>query len=154
VPIALPPLRARREDIPGLARHFLARVAEQYGLPQPALSADAERALASREWTGNVRELRNLMERTLLLSPKGTLNAEDFAEDDDLRPGGSGRIPFPATLAEMTRAAATAMLELCAGNKRDAARRLAISRSRLQRILDSTADLNSDLGDDGEAGHE
>jgi DNA-binding NtrC family response regulator len=154
VPIALPALRARREDIPGLARHFLARVAEQYGLPQPALSADAERALASREWTGNVRELRNLMERTLLLSPKATLSAEDFAEDDGLRPGGSGPIPFPATLAEMTRAAATAMLELCAGNKSEAARRLAISRSRLQRILDATVDMNSDLGDDGEADHD
>ncbi|MFN2564246.1 MAG: sigma-54 interaction domain-containing protein [Gemmatimonadaceae bacterium] len=154
VPIALPPLRARREDIPGLARHFLARVAGQYGLAQPALSADAEQALASREWTGNVRELRNLMERTLLLSPKETLRAEDFAEDDDLRPGGSGRIPFPATLAEITRTAAAAMLEHCGGNKSKAARRLAISRSRLQRILDSTADTDSDLSDDGEADHD
>ena len=136
-----------------LARHFLASVAEEYGLVEPILSAEAERALAARDWTGNVRELRNLIERTLLLSPKETLGAEDFAEDASPR-NGDGRIPFPATLAEITRAAVSATLELCGGNKSEAARRLGISRSRLHRILDSTLDSGSNLGEDSEVDHE
>jgi DNA-binding NtrC family response regulator len=154
VPIELPPLRARREDIPRLARHFLAQVAEEYGLAEPTLCADAERALMERDWTGNVRELRNLMERTLLLCPKDTFDAADFAEHAGPRPTSSGAIPFPATLAEITRAATTAMLEVCGSNKSEAARRLGISRARLQRILDSTLGADSDLSNDSEVDHE
>ncbi|MFN2566090.1 MAG: sigma-54 interaction domain-containing protein [Gemmatimonadaceae bacterium] len=150
MPIQLPPLRARREDIPALARHFLGRVAEEYGLAEPTLSADAARALAARAWTGNARELRNLMERTLLLSPKETLDAEDFADDDSPPRPVDGSIPFPATLAEITRAAVEAMMQFCGGNKSEAARRLGISRSRLQRVLDATLDTHSDLTNDSE----
>jgi DNA-binding NtrC family response regulator len=149
VPIELPSLRARREDIPLLARHFLTRFAGEYQLPMPVLSPAAERALAGREWSGNIRELRNLMERTLLLTPKRTLDADDFAEamsvhsvDQDL--------PFPATLATITRAAARAMLEHCTGNKSEAARRLGISRPRLQRLLDASSDEHSDFNDEAE----
>src|SRR5438094_2709553 len=144
VPIELPALRARREDIPLLARHFLARFASEYGLPVPLLSSDAERSLARREWSGNIRELRNLMERTLLLTPKRTLDAGDFAEAAPVR-SMEQDIPFPATMAAVTRAAARAMLLYCDGNKSEAARRLSISRPRLQRLLDTTSDDNADL---------
>jgi DNA-binding NtrC family response regulator len=146
VPIELPALRARRGDIPLLAKHFLARFASEYGLPMPVLTADAERALSRREWSGNIRELRNLMERTLLLSPKRSLDADDFAESAPMR-GVEQDIPFPATMAAITRAAAHSMLGFCDGNKSEAARRLGISRPRLQRLLDATADT-SDLTDD------
>ena len=146
VPIELPPLRARREDVVVLARHFLARFAHEYEVPEPALSPDAERALRQRAWRGNVRELRNLMERTVLLSGKDTLGAEDFPETDVPEPGPGG-IPFPATLATITVAAATAMLAFCSGNKSEAARRLGISRPRLQRILDTGGDTDVDLSD-------
>jgi len=139
VPIELPALRARRDDIPLLARHFLGRFAAEYGLPMPALSADAERALSHREWSGNIRELRNLMERTLLLTSKRTLDADDFTEPAPVHPGGEP-LPFPATLAAITRAAAHSMLGYCGGNKSEAARRLGISRPRLQRLLDATDD--------------
>ena len=146
VPVELPPLRARREDIVGLARHFLARFAREYDVREPRLSADAERTLRQRTWRGNVRELRNLMERTVLLSAKETLTAEDFP-DADVPESGPGGIPFPATLATITHSAVTAMLEFCGGNKSDAARRLGISRPRLQRILDTGADADVDLAD-------
>jgi len=149
VPIELPALRARREDIPLLAHHFLARFAGAYGLPVPLLSTEAERSLARREWSGNIRELRNLMERTLLLTPKRTLDASDFAEPAAVR-ADERDIPFPATMAAMTRAAARAMLVYCDGNKSEAARRLNISRPRLQRLLDATSDDNADLNDDAE----
>ena len=149
VPIELPALRARREDIPLLAHHFLTRFAGAYGLPVPLLSTEAERSLARREWSGNIRELRNLMERTLLLTPKRTLDASDFAEPAAVR-ADERDIPFPATMAAMTRAAARAMLVYCDGNKSEAARRLNISRPRLQRLLDATSDDNADLNDDAE----
>ncbi|HKW46166.1 MAG TPA: sigma-54 dependent transcriptional regulator [Gemmatimonadaceae bacterium] len=151
VPIELPSLRARREDIPMLARHFLMRFAGEYALPVPVLSPAAERSLASRDWSGNIRELRNLMERTLLLTPKRTLDAEDFTEPTSVRRVAQD-IPFPATMATITRAAARAMLEHCIGNKSEAARQLGISRPRLQRLLDANFDEHSDFNDEAEVG--
>jgi len=149
VPIELPALRARREDIPLLARHFLTRFAGEYGLPVPVLSPAAERALARREWSGNIRELRNLMERTLLLTPKRALDADDFTEVTTVR-ATEQEIPFPATIATMTRAAARVMVAYCDGNKSEAARRLGISRPRLQRLLDASDENYSDLTDEAE----
>jgi DNA-binding NtrC family response regulator len=148
VPIELPPLRARRDDILPLARHFLARFAAEYGIARAGLTPSAERALLDRSWPGNVRELRNVMERALLLAREPTLDAADVASE---MPAGrqEGPLPFPATLGEIVRAAAAAMLDHCGGNKSDAARRLGISRPRLQRILDST----SHSGDDAEELH-
>ncbi len=64
----LPPLRARREDIPALANHFLHRYSEENGLPDRTLSPEALRALVDYEWPGNVRELENVMERGVVLS--------------------------------------------------------------------------------------
>ncbi|MCE2576283.1 sigma-54 dependent transcriptional regulator [Komagataeibacter sp. FNDCR2] len=69
VPLRIPGLRERREDIPELARMFLDRAAENAGLPLRELSGDAIAALQSYEWPGNVRELRNLMERLLIMMP-------------------------------------------------------------------------------------
>ncbi|AHI24391.1 sigma-54-dependent Fis family transcriptional regulator [Komagataeibacter xylinus] len=69
VPLRIPSLRERREDIPELARMFLDRAAENAGLPLRELSGDAIAALQSYEWPGNERELRNLMERLLIMMP-------------------------------------------------------------------------------------
>ena len=69
VPLRVPGLRERREDIPDLARLFLRRAAENAGLPLRELSGDAIAALQNYEWPGNVRELRNLMERLLIMMP-------------------------------------------------------------------------------------
>ena len=150
VPITLPPLRARRTDIPGLAKHFLSRYAKEYGVPEPLLSPAAERALSARDWPGNVRELRNVMERTVLLTTKRVLAPDDFLDESRAEGEQANGIPFPATIAEITRAAARAMLELTGGNKSVAARRLGISRPRLQRILDALPD-DDQLTDDTEA---
>ncbi|MEE8660511.1 Transcriptional regulatory protein ZraR [Acetobacteraceae bacterium EV16G] len=69
VPIRIPSLRERREDIPGLAQHFLKQYAENSGLPPRELSVDAMAALQAYEWPGNVRELRNLVEHLLIMMP-------------------------------------------------------------------------------------
>jgi two-component system response regulator HydG len=136
VSIELPPLRDRRADIVPLARHFLARFAAQYGLPEPVLDDRTAAALTARDWPGNVRELRNAMERALVLSSGGVLNLDDVPVRPPPPPA-AGAIPFPATMREITRRACDAMLELCGGNKSEAARRLGISRARLLRLLDA-----------------
>nr|WP_294915186.1 sigma-54 dependent transcriptional regulator [uncultured Neokomagataea sp.] len=71
VPLRVPSLRERREDVPALARHFLERCALSSGLPVRELSVDALAALQTYDWPGNARELRNLMERLLIMMPGG-----------------------------------------------------------------------------------
>ena len=69
VPVRLPPLRERREDIPELANQFLARFAAERRVPSPELSDEAIAALQAHDWPGNVRQLRNIIERTVILAP-------------------------------------------------------------------------------------
>ena len=69
VPLRVPSLRERREDVPELARHFLARSADSSGIPGRELSADALTALQAYDWPGNVRQLRNLMDWLLIMAP-------------------------------------------------------------------------------------
>jgi two-component system nitrogen regulation response regulator NtrX len=69
VPVKLPPLRERREDIPELVSHFLARLAAERRMPPPAISEEAMAALQAHDWPGNVRQLRNIIERTLIMAP-------------------------------------------------------------------------------------
>ena len=71
VPIRMPSLKERREDVPGLAQHFLERSAESSGIPGRELSTDALTALQAYDWPGNVRQLRNLMDWLLIMAPGG-----------------------------------------------------------------------------------
>ena len=144
VPIELPPLRARRDDILPLAEHFLARFAAEYGIPRPGLSADASEALRSRDWAGNIRELRNILERAVLLARAPVLTVDDFEPVRGLGGGAQSALPFPAPLRTIVAAAVHGMLALCSGNKSEAARRLGISRPRLLRLLGATDDATSD----------
>ncbi len=139
VALTLPPLRNRDGDVELLTETFVTRLATGYGLPVPPLTPELRTVLRQHPWPGNVRELRNAIERALVLSPEGTLRAEELG----VRQEGArteGGLPFPGTLAALNRAAAGAMLELTNGNKSEAARRLGISRPRLQRLLDGTDD--------------
>jgi two-component system response regulator HydG len=140
VSLELPPLRARGDDVTRLAEFFLRKFSVQYALPEPALTAEVRAALLAHAWPGNVRELRNVIERALLLSTPGTLELTEV-ETRAPRLSTDGALPFPARLSEVVQAAARAMLEVTAGNRSEAARRLGISRSRLQRLL---------RGDEGE----
>jgi len=69
VPVRLPALRERREDIPELVSHFLARIAAERRMSAPTISEEAMAALQAHDWPGNVRQLRNIIERTLILAP-------------------------------------------------------------------------------------
>ncbi len=72
IPFFVPPLRDRKEDIPSLAREFLAEFGQQYGRPRVEISDSAINQLRTYNWPGNVRELRNVVERVLILNPKAT----------------------------------------------------------------------------------
>ena len=107
------------------------------------MGVDFRVALRAHTWPGNVRELRNAIERALVLSQPGTLqpSALDLGVAPVAEaPPANGVIPFPADLATITIAAVRAMLDACDGNKSAAARRLGISRPRLQRVLDHQDD--------------
>jgi len=136
VPIVLPPLRNRREDIVPLARHFLGRFASEYGVARPTLNAQAEQALRDRVWPGNIRELRNVIERTILLAGKPVLGAEDFEFESRGNDGEPGDAGTPVLLADIIAASVRQALDACEGNKSEAARRLGISRPRLVRLLE------------------
>ena len=140
VNLSLPPLRERGEDVVQLATAFLEKFSKQYGIPLPALDAAQQRALLMHAWPGNVRELRNTIERALLLSSPGTLELGELAGGAVAAPGSGGPLPFPAALNDIILAAARAMVEATGGNRSEAARRLGISRSRLQRLLQGEPD--------------
>ena len=74
VPVAIPSLAERRDDIPALAQHFFTRYAAEQGIPSPDISQEAMAALQAYDWPGNVRQLRNVVERTVILSPREDMN--------------------------------------------------------------------------------
>ena len=68
IPIAVPPLKDRLEDIPLLVEHFTGRICNEQGIAPKTFDEDAIKALQSREWTGNIRQLRNVIERLIILA--------------------------------------------------------------------------------------
>jgi DNA-binding NtrC family response regulator len=136
ITLSLPTLRERGEDVLLIAESLLARLAPAHGLQIPSMKPEVRRALLAHHWPGNVRELKNSVERALLLSEPGSLDASELVPRDEVKPEAAGPIPFPAPLEEITSAAAREMLQLCRGNRSEAARRLDISRRRLRRLLE------------------
>ena len=78
VPVHLPPLADRREDIPALVDHFVARYAAERRVPTPEIAADAMAALQAYDWPGNVRQLRNIVERTIIMAPGDRIGRIDI----------------------------------------------------------------------------
>ena len=134
VPLHLPALRDRHDDVIRLAEHFLGEFAAEYGIANPGLSPSVRLAILGHAWPGNVRELRNAIERALLLG-SGPLDPADLFPAGLTPHAGTSPIPFPATLDQIATTAARAMVERFEGNKSAAAEALGISRSRLYRLL-------------------
>ncbi|MDF1663774.1 MAG: sigma-54 dependent transcriptional regulator, partial [Planctomycetota bacterium] len=86
--VDLPPLRRRREDLPELVDHFLTSLAERYTLTRPRLEQDALQMLIDHDWAGNIRELQNLLEKTLLMLDGQVIRARDirFEGSGEMRP--------------------------------------------------------------------
>lgn len=136
VPMRLPPLRERGEDVLLLARHFLERFSGEYGKPGLTLNPPVRKALLAHTWPGNIRELRNVVERAVLLG-EGDLKPDDLFSGEDAGPprAGDGVLPFPATIREIEVAAAHAAVDQHGGNKTRAAAMLRISRKYLYELL-------------------
>lgn len=137
VPLVLPPLRERPDDIPILAAHFAAKSAQKYGQPTPELEPALVEVLLDYPWPGNVRELENLIERLVVLSSSSTLGLE-FVPEKMLRvlpgttPGDESTLE--GAIEALKRRMIKAALQ-SEGNKVAAAKKLGISRSYLHRLI-------------------
>jgi two-component system nitrogen regulation response regulator NtrX len=149
VPLRVPSLRERRDDIPLLARHFLARSAETSGLPLRDLAEDALAVLQAYDWPGNVRQLRNLMDWLLIMAPgeaKEPIRAEHLPPDIGaaappvLRPDRSGEImalPLRDARELFEKQYLLAQLNRFGGNISRTASFVGMERSALHRKLKS-----------------
>jgi len=95
IPVELPPLRHRKEDIPLLTEHFIMKFSQAMGVPQKKISIDAMRALEKYSWPGNVRELENVIERSIALEPLEVITTRSLPENVMLG------IETPAGLSEL-----------------------------------------------------
>ena len=141
VEIIVPPLRRRPEDIIPLAEHFLGRFAAETGRKLRGFTPDAIEAMRAYHWPGNIRELRNVIERAVVLSQGESIDAPELSLSHLAVPGETdvGALrggPFvPTTIEEMERRHVLATLEAVGGNKTKAAAILGIERSTLDRKL-------------------
>lgn len=130
VPIHLPPLRERREDIPPLAGRFLKLYGDRLGRDIAGLSTDALDALLGYDWPGNVRELENFIERAVIVCSGKWIDKTCFP-DEIGNPASAPPEKGGRSLEEMEREIIARTLEETGGNKSEAARRLRISRQTL-----------------------
>ncbi|HEV2064660.1 MAG TPA: sigma-54 dependent transcriptional regulator [Thermoanaerobaculia bacterium] len=137
VPLHVPPLRERSEDIPELARHFLELASARFGRRPRRLSPDAVRALQAHRWPGNVRELKNLIERLMIFGQGDEIEASDLpfsaAEAGALPPDA----PLKDARDDFERRYILAALKRHRGNVTRAAEMLGLERSNLYRKLKS-----------------
>jgi len=138
VPVSVPPLRERREDIALLARHFLRQASLRFGRKPKSLSAAAVEALVGYRWPGNVRELKNLVERLMILCPSEEIRRENLpAEIAEGEP--AAVLPADAPLRDaredFERRYILASLRRHRGNVSRTADALQIERSNLYRKL-------------------
>ena len=95
IDIEVPPLRSRVEDIPAITAHFVARSATQHGVPVKRMSPEFAAALQKREWRGNVRELKNVIDRLMILVEDDTLRAEHLEGVPQAKPPATAEAPPP-----------------------------------------------------------
>jgi two-component system NtrC family response regulator len=136
VPILLPPLRKRPEDVPLLVSHFNARLAEKYRTEEKDFTPDAIGRLRAWSWPGNIRELQNLMERLYATTSKPRIDLRDLPlpRELDVTPTPASAAGLP-TLEEVESNLIRQVLEAVKGNRSEASRILRIERHRLMRKI-------------------
>ncbi len=134
VPMEIPPLRERREDIPYLAKHFVDKLSQENGGRVTGITDAALEKMMQYAWPGNVRELENVVERSLVMAIGDKLDASDIRLEMNLRPRAHGEIALPEGMSldqyeqELIRNALTK----AEGNKSQAARLLGLTRNALR----------------------
>ncbi|MEO6576097.1 MAG: helix-turn-helix domain-containing protein, partial [Polyangiaceae bacterium] len=143
ITVRIPPLRERTGEIPALAKLFLTRAYREMGSPELALTPAAVERLTRHRWPGNIRELKNVMDRAVLLAQGSRIDAADLpiefdgeadVQTDMSMPGPSGHLR--KEVEEFERQRIVHALEECGGNQTKAARLLGISRRTLLTRLD------------------
>ena len=140
ITLHLPPLRERREDIPLLVRHFMTECASRNRLAQPEISSEALTRLTRLPWPGNIRQLKNAVERAMLVSGSGQIGIEDLDIPDPLESGvtmeSSPSMPKGVTLADAERLLITGALDRHDWNLSKVALELGITRQTLYRKME------------------
>jgi DNA-binding NtrC family response regulator len=148
IPVTLPPLRQRREDIPLLAQHFVRKSCRDNGLPPKAISQEALRVLMAHDWPGNIRQFENAIEHAVALGAAAPEIGPDMLPAEVRERAGSMIMPtlaipdeginFTSVVSQVERELILRCLEKTGGNKRQAARLLNLSRTtfidKLQRL--------------------
>jgi transcriptional regulator with PAS, ATPase and Fis domain len=137
IAIHIPPLRERREDIAPLAKHFVQNIGKVYRRNNLAITDAALRWLQSFTWPGNIRQLKQLVERTVLMSTKDWLEVDDFSLPSQMQPESGGKDFLPAvgsmTLDEMEKAMIVKAMSIYQNNITKVAEALGLSRAALYR---------------------
>lgn len=129
VPLDVPTLRERPEDIPLLVEHVLTRLARRMGRAQPEVTAEAMALLQGAEWPGNVRELENAVEAAFYLSEADRITVDDLPANLQRAAPAAPRGTLREILERSEREAIEAALQAAGGNRTQAARQLAVSKS-------------------------
>lgn len=158
VPITVPPLRERTEDIPEIAEALLRQIARELKMPRKSLHADALQQLMCYRFPGNVRELRNLLERACILTEGAEILWVDLPDESANAQDGDVKLPFEIngpipdelplreTLSAWERSILEAMLTKTGGSKAEAARRLGLTKSDMSYKLSKYGMLNTAAG--------
>ena len=157
VPVSLPSLAERRDDIPALAEHFFTRQSAEQGIAPPELSDEVLAALQSYDWPGNVRQLRNVVERTIILTPRENLERIEVdmlpAEITGGKLGGGAGIntmmgaPLREARESFEREYLTVQIRRFSGNISKTASFIGMERSALHRKLKLLGMANRKLDD-------
>ncbi|MBI2493425.1 MAG: sigma-54-dependent Fis family transcriptional regulator [Candidatus Rokubacteria bacterium] len=140
VPIHVPPLRERADDIPLLVEHFVRHLAQAFNRPVEGVSPEALAALRQYRWRGNVRELQNVIERCVVLAEGPTIQLNDLPLDILLpehrtRVRAADTLPLKDATEQFERQIILRVLERVKGNQSEAARILGVHRNSLKRLL-------------------
>jgi transcriptional regulator with PAS, ATPase and Fis domain len=136
--IHLPPLRERKDDIPLLCRHFLGKFNKNTGKKVFGISRQAQSAMMSYNWPGNIRELENTIEQAAIMTTRSFIDLNDLPSTIAEAPRKSNLFS-PLNLEDLVKHHIERVLSVTNGNRTQAARKLGISRRALQRKLDKFA---------------
>lgn len=139
IPLDIPPLRERKEDIPAFVNHFLKVYGNEMGRKNMTLSPEAMEQLVNHPWKGNVRELENVIERLVILSPTDDVKKVDLPHSDDTEAKKEGKILLPeegVSLDDLEKDLILQALEKTGNNQTKAAQLLGISRHTLMYRMD------------------
>jgi DNA-binding NtrC family response regulator len=155
IPIKVPPLRSRREDIIPLATHFIGKIASREDMEEKVLGREAKDALLKYPWPGNVRELENVIERAMILTEGNLISAEHIAVNGDAQSSPTSVTDVGTTIHAMEKNLILSTLKRVDGNRTKAATLLGISirtlRNKLNEYTSGGQNSDDDQADADEA---